>query len=219
MNDFITDEKYFGGIIVEVTGLQKDTNNLSAHQKLEIVISVATKIANEISTKFGDYRGTKSFYREPLRKYFKNKKLSFSVNTNTTAETGKPTMRNDIPQEYFVDLNKADWYAYNENYGSSEEKFLVKYFHDNIDDLKEKFKDIYLLRNERFFKLYRFSDAKATEPDFVLYMTDKNSDEEVVYQLFIEPKGDHLLYNDEWKEQFLQEIEKEAVIDVYESQQ
>ena len=219
MNDFITDEKYFGGIIVEVTGLQKDTNNLSAHQKLEIVISVATKIANEISTKFGDYRGTKSFYREPLRKYFKNKKLSFSVNTNTTAETGKPTMRNDIPQEYFVDLNKADWYAYNENFGSSEEKFLVKYFHDNIDDLKEKFKDIYLLRNERFFKLYRFSDAKATEPDFVLYMTDKNSDEEVVYQLFIEPKGDHLLYNDEWKEQFLQEIEKEAVIELYESQQ
>lgn len=219
MNDFITNEKYLGGIIVEVTGLQKDTNNLSAHQKLEIVISVATKIANEISTKFGDYRGTKSFYREPLRKYFKNKKLSFSVNTNTTAETGKPTMRNDIPQEYFVDLNKADWYAYNENYGTSEEKFLVKYFHDNIDDLKEKFKDIYLLRNERFFKLYRFSDAKATEPDFVLYMTDKNSDVEVVYQLFIEPKGDHLLYNDEWKEQFLMEVEKEAVIELYESQQ
>lgn len=219
MNEFITNEKYFGGIIVEVTGLQKDTNNLSAHQKLEIVISVATKIANEISTKFGDYRGTKSFYREPLRKYFKNKKLSFSVNTNTTAETGKPTMRNDIDQKYFVDLNKADWYAYNENFGSSEEKFLVKYFHDNIDDLKVKFKDIYLLRNERFFKLYRFSDAKATEPDFVLYMTDKNSNEEVVYQLFIEPKGDHLLYNDEWKEQFLQEIEKEAVIELYESQQ
>ena len=219
MNDFITNEKYFGGIVVEVTGLQKDTNNLSANQKLEIVISVATKIANEISTKFGDYRGTKSFYREPLRKYFKNKKLAFSVNQNATAETGKPTMRNDIPQEYFVDLNKADWYAYNENYGSSEEKFLVKYFHDNIEDLKERFKNIYLLRNERFFKLYRFSDAKATEPDFVLYMTDKNSDEEVIYQLFIEPKGDHLLYNDEWKEQFLQEIEKEAVIELYASQQ
>ena len=219
MNNFITNEKYFGGIIVEVTGLQKDINNLSANQKLDIVISLATKIANEISTKFGDYRGTKSFYREPLRKYFKNKKLAFSVNQNATAETGKPTMRDDISQEYFVDLNKAEWYAYNENYGSSEEKFLVKYFHDNIDDLRERFKNIYLLRNERFFKLYRFSDAKATEPDFVLYMTDKNSDKEVIYQLFIEPKGGHLLYNDEWKEQFLQEIEKEAIIELYQSQQ
>jgi type III restriction enzyme len=219
MDDFVTDTKYFGGITVEVTGLQKDTNNLSPSQKLDIVIAVASKVANEITTMFGDYRGTKSFYREPLRKYFRNKKLSFSLNTNSTAETGKPTMRNDIDPKYFVDLNKADWYAYNENYGSSEEKFLVKYFHDTIDELKEKFKNIYLLRNERFFKLYRFSDAKATEPDFVLFMTDKNSDEEIIYQLFIEPKGDHLLYNDEWKEQFLAEIEAEALIELYQNQQ
>lgn len=219
MQQFITDEKYFGGIVVEVTGLQKDTKVLSAGQKLDIVVSIATKIANEITTKFGDYRGTKSFYREPIKKYFKNKKLSFSVSTSTTAETGKPTMRNDIPQEFFVDLNKADWYAYNENYGSSEEKFLVKYIHDNIDDLRNRFNEIYLLRNERFFKLYRFSDAKATEPDFVLFMKDKDSADEVIYQLFIEPKGDHLLYNDEWKEQFLLDIEKQAVIELYQNQQ
>ena len=50
-------------------------------------------------------------------------------------------------------------------------------------------------------------------------MTDKNSDEEVIYQLFIEPKGDHLLFNDEWKEQFLAEIEKEALIELYQNQQ
>ena len=219
INQFIIDKKYFGGVTVEVTGLLKDTNNLSSTQKLEIVVEVATKVANEITTRFGDYRGTKSFYREPLRKFFKNKKLSFSVNTNSTAETGKPTMRNNIDPKYFVDLNKADWYVYNENYGSSEEKFLVKYFHDNIDELKQKFTDIYLLRNERFFKLYRFSDAKATEPDFVLFMTHKEMDNEVVYQLFIEPKGDHLLYNDEWKEQFLKEIEAEALVELYQNQQ
>ena len=127
-------------------------------------------------------------------------------------------MRDDIPNQYFVDLNNADWYVYNENYGSSEEKFLVKYFHDNIDRLREKFKNIYLLRNERFFKIYRFSDGKATEPDFVLYLTDRYSDDEVVYQLFIEPKGEHLLYNDEWKEQFLKEIEKESIIELFENQ-
>ena len=219
MDYFITNENYFGGIIVEVTGLQKDTKVLSANQKLDIVIDVATKIANEISTMFGDYRGTKSFYREPLRKYFKNKKLSFSVNQNTTAETGKPTMRNDIPQEYFVDLNQADWYAYNENYGSSEEKFLVKYIQNNLENLREKFKDIYLLRNERFFKLFRFSDGKATEPDFVLFMCDKFSDKEIVYQLFIEPKGDHLLMQYEWKEQFLMEIETENIIELYQNQE
>ena len=60
---------------------------------------------------------------------------------------------------------------------------------------------------------------KLQVSDFVLYLTDKHSDEEVIYQLFIEPKGDHLLFNDEWKEQFLQEIEKEAIIELYENQQ
>jgi len=219
MNDFISKSKYFGGIIVEVTGLEKDIANLSHKQKLEIVVSIAIRISNDITTTFGEFIGTKRFYREPIRKYFKNKKLSFSVNTSPTAETGKPTMRNNIDSKYFVDLNKSDWYVYNENYGSSEEKFLVKYFSDNIEGLKEKFKNIYLLRNERFFKLFRFSDGKATEPDFVLFMTDKNLDDEVVYQLFIEPKGGHLLYNDEWKEQFLNEIEKEALVDLYENQE
>ena len=100
---------------------------------------------DDISINFGDYRGTKSFNREPIRKYFKDKKLSFSINHNSGAEKGKPTMRNDINPDFYVDVNEADWYVYNENYGYSEEKFLVKYFHQKIDKLREKFKDIYIL--------------------------------------------------------------------------
>lgn len=50
-------------------------------------------------------------------------------------------------------------------------------------------------------------------------MTNNNSEDEMIYQLFIEPKGGHLLYNDEWKEQFLQEIENEAIIELYHDQQ
>lgn len=218
MVDFVSNEKYFGGISVEVTGLEKDTKELTTTQKLDIVLFVANKIADEISTKFGDYRGTKSFYREPVRKHFRNKKLSFTVNTSPTAETGKPTMRHDIDSKFYVDLKNADWYAFNENYGSSEEKFLVKFFESQLDDLKQKYSDIYLLRNERFFKLYRFSDGKATEPDFVLFMTEKDSQDEVIYQLFIEPKGEQLLYTDQWKEDFLKDIENQAVVELYQNQ-
>jgi type III restriction enzyme len=216
--DFATNEKYLGGIIVDVTGLEKDVKDLSPSQKLEIVIYVTSKIANEVTTKFGDYRGTKSFYREPIRKHFRNKKLTFSISQGADAETGKPTMRHDINEKYFVDLNKADWYAFNENYGSSEEKFLVKFFQGQIKELKEKFFDIYLLRNERHFKLFRFSDGKATEPDFVLFMKEKQTNEEVLYQLFIEPKGNHLLYTDQWKEDLLLNLEQEAKVELYQNQ-
>lgn len=218
MLHFVTDSNYLGGISVDVTGLEKDTKELTSHQKLDIVIDIANKIANEITTKFGEYRGTKSFYREPVRKHFKNKKLSFSLNKGSEAETGKPTMRHDISPKFYVDLNKADWYVFNENYGSSEEKFLVKFFESQIEELKEKYVDIYLLRNERFFKLYRYSDAKATEPDFVLFMTEKKSGEEIIFQLFIEPKGTHLLSTDSWKEDFLMGIEDEAVVELYQNQ-
>ena len=36
-------------------------------------------------------------------------------------------------------------------------------------------------------------------------------------QLFIEPKGEHLLMNDEWKGQLLGEIEEKAKIEIYQS--
>jgi type III restriction enzyme len=32
-------------------------------------------------------------------------------------------MRQWYNPKFYVDLNKADWYVFNENYGSSEEKF------------------------------------------------------------------------------------------------
>jgi type III restriction enzyme len=127
-------------------------------------------------------------------------------------------MRHNIPEKFYVDLLKKDWYAYKENYGSSEEKFLVKFLEAEMDELRGKYKEVFLLRNERFFKLFRFSDGKATEPDFVLFLTEKNTDDDIVYQLFIEPKGEHLIDKDNWKEEFLGNIEKEAKVELYQNE-
>ena len=60
-----------------------------------------------------------------------------------------------------------------------------------IDILKEKYEGIYLIRNERHFKIYSFSEGQAFEPDFVLFLQEKNGDI-LSYQIFIEPKGKHL---------------------------
>jgi len=218
INDFITKDAYLGGIKVTVSGLVKDVKELSPQTKLDIAKSVLTDIANEINTKFGDYRGTQSFHREPIRKHFRDKKLFFSLDKNSDAETGKPTMRHNIDEKYYVNLAEKEWYAYKENYGSSEEKFLVKFLDSQMEHLEAKFSDIYLLRNERFFKLYRFSDGKATEPDFVLFMTDKKTDEDLIYQLFIEPKGQHLLDTDLWKEEFLDSIEEDAKVELFQNE-
>ena len=55
------------------------------------------------------------------------------------------------------------------------------------------------------FSSYNFSDGNAFQPDFVLFLREKNGSA-LSYQLFIEPKGKHIADGDRWKEEFLQEI-------------
>ena len=87
-----------------------------------------------------------------------------------------------------------------------------------MDGLKIKYTDIYLLRNERIFKIYRFCDGKAIEPDFVLFLTEKGTKKALSFQLFVEPKGQHLLKTDQWKEDFLKEIESHfEIVNLFES--
>jgi type III restriction enzyme len=77
-----------------------------------------------------------------------------------------------------------------------------------------------LLRNESIFKLFRFADGTAIEPDFVLFMTEKNTKERMSLQIFIEPKGEYLMKEDKWKEAFLQEVKDKYYINpstIYES--
>jgi type III restriction enzyme len=82
-----------------------------------------------------------------------------------------------------------------------------------IDDLHKKYDDVYLLRNEKHFKLYTFDDGRAFEPDFLLLLTKKEQDLELTYQVFIEPKGGHLVENDIWKQDFLLDLKANHHID------
>ena len=116
--------------------------------------------------------------------------------------------------EHYLDLRKEEWYAFQENYGTSEEKKLVLFIKSAFEELKEKYKEVYLIRNERHFKLHRFSDAKVIEPDFVLFLTEKDGERRIVYQLFIEPKGIPWLEDEGWKEEFLQEIEHKSKMNI-----
>ena len=73
-----------------------------------------------------------------------------------------------------------------------------------IAEAEESYEDIYLLRNERHFSIYNFSDGRAFEPDFVLFLGKANG-ALLTYQLFIEPKGEHLVNQEDWKQEFLKE--------------
>ena len=94
---------------------------------------------------------------------------------------GVPTIVEESPMKkreisiLKIDLISQSWYIYDENYGTSEEKYLIRFIKNNIAILESKIFEIYLLRNENLFQIYRFSDGKPIEPDFILFLKDKKT--------------------------------------------
>jgi type III restriction enzyme len=90
-------------------------------------------------------------------------------------------------------LKNKECYVFDVNYGTDQEKACVEFVDSVMNELNENFDEIFLIRNEQFFKIYS-EEGKAFAPDFVLFMKCKNKDL-INYQLFIEPKGEHLIPN------------------------
>lgn len=76
-----------------------------------------------------------------------------------------------------------------------------------FESLDKKFKNIYLILNEREIKVFD-KLGRAFEPDFILFCKQRKS-KELTYQVFIEPKGVFLVGKDKWKEDFLKKIREE----------
>ncbi len=205
ISNFLNSIKFLGMIQVEVTGLEEQLKNLTPEEKLDIAIFTLGKLSIELQKEKTEYIGTHEFYPIPIKTGIKNKLLNFHIEYGSS-QLGV-SMNETTNQDLQLDLSTKSWYIHTDNYGTSEEKYLVKMIHNSIEKVKKKFDDVYLLRNERFFQIYRFSDGKAFEPDFVLFLKEKGTGKEILYQLFIEPKGDHLIDTDKWKEEFLAEIE------------
>lgn len=110
-----------------------------------------------------------------------------------------------------LDLSKEDWFVFKDNYGTSEEKAFVAYFKKYVDKLKSKYDKVYLIRNERQLAIYSFDGGERFEPDYLLFLHSSKTDGYEQLQIFIEPKGGHLIQNDGWKEDFLLQLESNAI--------
>jgi len=209
MDEFIESLKQ---IKVDIRSSREKLNNLTPDDKLDVCLTVLKQLELQIKTDYTEYKGTKLFVPNRIKNVVKDKTLNINVGDYSDRELGRP-MSNPAHENLRLNLSNKEWYVYNENYGTSEEKYFVQFINGVIDDLKEKYSEIYLIRNANLFKIYRFSDGKAAEPDFVLFLRERGRRKIIQYQLFIEPKGTHLLKTDQWKEDFLKEIE-----DVYKLQ-
>jgi type III restriction enzyme len=206
ITEFITSDDYLGKIDVDVTGTSNQLQSLTPKMKMDICLSALPKLADAIRRGTPKFRGTVEFKPQAISASVKDKTLKRDPKSETSKGMREPQAA------YHADLSKETWYIFDENYGTTEEKALVKFIQSQVQDLREKYEDIYLLRNEKFFRLYTFEDGRPFEPDFVFFLTEKETGELISYQLFIEPKGQHLIADDQWKEDFLNQIEKNAKI-------
>ncbi|KUK04519.1 MAG: Type III site-specific deoxyribonuclease [Methanosarcinales archeaon 56_1174] len=200
-------------ITVDITSSKEKLDNLTPEDKLKVCLNVLMQLENEILNEYVEYKGTEIFIPIEIKKIVRDKQLKINVGDYGDQEYGVP-MSNPKHPDLQLNIADKDWYIYDENYGTYEEKSFVKFIDGVIEDLKKEYSEVYLLRNASLFKIYRFSDGKAMEPDFLLFLKKENSDEIEQYQLFIEPKGEHLIKTDQWKEDFLKEIEKKYQIKI-----
>ena len=202
LSNFILSSSYLGKIKVEVSGNKSEVSNLSYGQKLQIAIETLNEIEKDVKSTIIEYKGSEEFEYNDIRQVFKDKTLNIIVNDYSDKEYGVSQITTNN-NELRIDLGQKEWYAFNDNFGTTEEKHLVKYIDKVYQKLQAKYKNIYLVRNEGHFKLYSFESGQAFEPDFVLFLTEKKNNISIYYQVFLEPKGEHLFEHDKWKEEFL----------------
>lgn len=204
--EFVESGDYLGDIKLEITSKYK-TPTMQVY--FYACVSAIKKISESISAIEETYEGSTFFHCKYIHDIFKNK----TCNYNDPHDGGVGISQNDlsVPAAYKLDLTKEDWFVFEDNFGTSEEKAFVAYFKTYVEDLKEKYDKIYLIRNERQLAIYSFDGGERFEPDYLLFLHSPKQDGYEQMQVFIEPKGTHLVEKDSWKEKFLLQLEEKAV--------
>ena len=202
--DFVTDSNYLGDIKIKITS-KHQTPPMSIIYKA--CVNVLSKIAAKVSAIEEVWEGTTEFKAHYLSEFIKDKSVNY-----TPIAGGKGMSQNDASVgANRLDLSVEDWFVFNDNYGTSEEKAFVRYFKDYVDTLRSKYDKIYLLRNERQIHLYSFKGGERFEPDYILYLCKNRTDSIEQLIVFVEPKGTHLIDSDKWKEDFLLELKGKSI--------
>lgn len=213
VKEFISSFNYLGSVDIGVLGPKDKINKLTPGQKLEMALFVVKKISEQARTNTSEFRGTKLFKAQLLRDIFGKNEGRKTLKLDSDSERAQEMVE--------INLVDKDWYAQNDLYGTSEERDFIKFIDEAIEKLRQKYSDIALLRNEKFFQIFDFDEGRAFEPDFIMILKKRNRTISI-YQIFIEPKGD--LFKDSqgrfenskegWKQKFLLEMEEKADTDL-----
>lgn len=206
MKEFITGKGFLGNVAINATCYKKE---LSAKEWLYVIRKTLAEIASQLSKQKQVSRGSKEFHPVKFNSIFKKKGTERYY--SATSSDGEGVSQGSCAEPYKYDLSNVDWYVYKDNFGTTEEKAFVKFFAGYVEKLKEKYSKVRLVRNELCCSIYSYNDGRKFEPDYLLFLKNKETDEYEYSQIFVEPKGQQLLLFDEWKENFLLELKDKSI--------
>jgi len=209
VREFISSSHYLGGVEIEISGPKDKLNQLMPIAKLDMALFVLKNISEKAKVNTSEFVGTRLFKARMLRQVFKDKKIKIDIDEAQNKELED------------VNLAKKDWYAQTEFYGTDEEQKFISFIDGFIEKLRQKYSDIALLRNEKFFQVFDFDEGRPFEPDFIMIFKKRNKVVNI-YQIFIEPKGDQFKdkqgrfenSKEGWKQDFLLTLENKAETDL-----
>jgi len=209
VREFISSSRYLGGVEIEISGPKDKLNQLMPIAKLDMALFVLKNISEKAKVNTSEFVGTRLFKARMLRQVFKDKKIKIDIDEAQNKELED------------VNLAKKDWYAQTEFYGTDEEQKFISFIDGFIEKLRQKYSDIALLRNEKFFQVFDFDEGRPFEPDFIMIFKKRNKVVNI-YQIFIEPKGDQFKdkqgrfenSKEGWKQDFLLTLENKAETDL-----
>lgn len=182
-------EKIIGDFEIKLVSTKTGIDQVSNKEKLDVLAKFFDALLTELKQNINPYIGTE-FSAYKLQEFFGD-------------EVRKRVKKDEESAKIEDELKYQDWYVVDQFYGTSEEKGLIEFIQETIVNLEEKYREVFLLRNEEQYKIYDFNTGQGFQPDFILFLKDKSK---LYYQIFIEPKGDNLLDVDVWKNDFLKEI-------------
>lgn len=191
--ELLKSENYFKGVSIKVS-LPKgqDLSGLSASEKLEIVDRFLAFCEDKIRRNYKKEIGLKVFKPVTIKETLKDYEVVVPK-----FETGYVTQRVEP-----YPMKSKDWFVYTEAIMNRLEYSMVELMGNFIHELQSKYQEVYLIRNDEKATRYRlteFGGPRGFMPDFILYL----GNQEFVYQVFIEPKGENRENEDAWKQEML----------------
>ncbi|WP_243356786.1 DEAD/DEAH box helicase family protein [Bacillus litorisediminis] len=193
IKDFIESPNFLGGVTLTVRLPNELTiKNLTSNDILRFVEMFLQEVEQKISTYYVTERGIPEFVGVAFSSLIED--YVIETNVVTTNFTTNPKENIQVHP-----MRGNDWYIYDQAIVNGLEYDLINEINAFMEELQEKYAEVYLVRNERKVKFREFNGVRGFMPDFLLFLKDESA----TYQVFLEPKGSHLKLQDKWKEDFL----------------